>query len=200
MSALGHKRTFCHSLDHLVSDGEHARRNGEAERFGSREVDDELEFGRLQHRQVGGLCALEDATAIDADLMKHVRDVGSIAHQPAGFHKFTEPISRRNSVARRQGDKLHAAAEEKCVGSDEEGVGALARKVGKSRVYLADRTDVEDLDLQSDGGGGLLHLPQRGLGGRSIGRIDKHGNTNSFGHEFMQEPQPLGQHLAGEKN
>ena len=33
------------SFDHLVGDGEHTRRNGEAERFGSREVDNELEFG-----------------------------------------------------------------------------------------------------------------------------------------------------------
>ena len=48
------------------------------------EVDDELEFGRLQHRQVGGLRAFEDAAGIDADLAKRVRDIGPVAHQPAG--------------------------------------------------------------------------------------------------------------------
>ena len=53
MSAKCQKRTFRYSFDHFVGDEEHARRNGEAERFSGREVDDELEFGRLQHRQVG---------------------------------------------------------------------------------------------------------------------------------------------------
>ena len=68
----------------------------------------ELEFGRLQDRQVGGLGALEDAAGINADLTKHVREVGSVAHQPAGLDKITLRISRRNLVARRQGGKLHA--------------------------------------------------------------------------------------------
>ena len=74
------------------------------------------------------------------------------------------------------------------VARDEEGIGALARKAGKGRIDLADRTGVEDLDLQPNGGGGFLHLPQRGLGDRSIGRIDEHGNTNGLGHQVVQEP------------
>ena len=52
----------------------------------------------------------------------------------------------------------------KCVGSDEEGIGALARKGGKGRIDLADRAGVEDMDLQPDGAGGFLHVPQCGLG------------------------------------
>ena len=105
--------------------------------LGGLQVDDELELGRLHDRQVGGLGALEDVAGIDADLTKHVRDVGSVAHQPAGCDKITIRISRRNPVARRQGGKLHAAAGEECVGSDEEGIGALARKGGKGRIDLA---------------------------------------------------------------
>ena len=41
---------LAHSFDHLVGDGEHARRDGEAERPGGLHVDDQLEFGRLQYR------------------------------------------------------------------------------------------------------------------------------------------------------
>src|SRR5215472_5310096 len=37
-------------FDHLVGDGEHARRDSEAERPGGLHVDDQLEFGRLQYR------------------------------------------------------------------------------------------------------------------------------------------------------
>ena len=54
-------------FDHLVDDGEDAGRNGEAECLCGREVDNELEFSRLHHRQVSGLGALKDAAAIDAD-------------------------------------------------------------------------------------------------------------------------------------
>ena len=94
---------------------------------------------------------------------------------------------------------MHAAAGEECVGSDEEGIGALARKGGKGRIDLAARAGVEDMDLQPDGAGSFLHVPQCGLGGRSIGRIDEHGNTNGLGHQLMQESQPLGHHLLDEK-
>src|SRR5271166_1064185 len=38
-----------------------------------------------------------------------------------------------------------------------------------------------------------------GLGARSIRRIHEHGNTNGLRHQVMQEPQPLGHHLQGEK-
>ena len=48
--------------------GEQRRRNGEAERPGGLEVDDQFELGRLLDRQVGGLRALENAADIDAGL------------------------------------------------------------------------------------------------------------------------------------
>jgi hypothetical protein len=48
-------------FDHLVGDGKHSRRNVEAERLGSREVDDELEFGWRLHWHIAGLLTLEDA-------------------------------------------------------------------------------------------------------------------------------------------
>jgi hypothetical protein len=40
---------------------EHARRNGEAERLGGLEVDDELDFRGLLDRKVCGLVAIENA-------------------------------------------------------------------------------------------------------------------------------------------
>jgi hypothetical protein len=41
-------------------------------------VDNENEFCRLQHLQIGWLRALKDGPCIDADLTKHVRKVGHI--------------------------------------------------------------------------------------------------------------------------
>ena len=63
-------------LDHLV--GEQLQRVGhfEAKRLGGLQVDDELDFGRLQDRHVGGLRAFEDLTDVDADLTLHVQNIG----------------------------------------------------------------------------------------------------------------------------
>jgi hypothetical protein len=135
-----------HSLvDHLIGDCEQHWRHVDAERPRRTQVDDELELGRLHDRQVGGLGALEDAAGIDASLTKHVREVGSVAHQPAGCDIIMSRIGRRNPVARRQGDKLNAAADEECVGSNEEAIGALARKVGKGLIDLVARAGLENL-------------------------------------------------------
>src|SRR4051794_1045281 len=43
-------------------------------------VDDKFELGRLQHRQIGGLLALEDPAGVDASLSKRIGDTGSVAH------------------------------------------------------------------------------------------------------------------------
>jgi hypothetical protein len=56
-------------------------------------------------------------------------------------------LSRRNPVARRQGGKLQTAVDEEAVASDEEGIGALARKGGKGLIDLAARAGVEDLEF-----------------------------------------------------
>jgi hypothetical protein len=65
---------------------------------------------------------------------------------------------------------LHTAAVEKCVGSNEEGIGALARKGGKGRIDLAAGAGFVDLNLQPDGAASFLHLTRCRLGDRRNGR------------------------------
>jgi hypothetical protein len=98
MSPYDPKRTLRALFDHLVGDGKHPRRNIDAERFGGTKIEHELEFGRLQHWQVGGLRALEDVAGIDVDLTKRVSEVCSAAHQPAACDKITVRISRWSRV------------------------------------------------------------------------------------------------------
>src|SRR5215813_2668177 len=74
-------------LDHPVGDCEDARRNFKAERFGGLEVDDEFEFGRLHHRQVGGFDAFEDAAQIEALKMVSFRSKRVVTHQSASGGK-----------------------------------------------------------------------------------------------------------------
>jgi hypothetical protein len=78
-------------------------------------------------------------------------------------------------------------------------IGAIAPKTDKSRVDLAGRTGVEDLDVKPVGRGGLLDISQSGLGVRSTGRIEQHCNANRLGHQIVQKAQPLGRQLVGEK-
>jgi len=57
-------RTAKGSFDHFVGNREYVHRNGEAERLGGLEVDDQLERGRLQDRKIGGLCAIKDLAGV----------------------------------------------------------------------------------------------------------------------------------------
>src|SRR5579872_7047934 len=56
---LMHRSKLC-LFDHLVSNGEHCRRDGEAKRSRGFDIDHQLEFGRLHDRQVGRPRPLED--------------------------------------------------------------------------------------------------------------------------------------------
>ena len=117
---------------------------------GRLQVDDELEFGRLQDRQVGGIGALKDLTGVDADLTIHVQDIGPIAHQPTRFDMFANGIGRGNRIARRECRKLDAPSDEESVGGDEEGDDPVARESGEGRLDLAAGAGVEDRNLQSE--------------------------------------------------
>ena len=124
-------------LDHLVGNGEQRWRHGEAQHPGGLVIDDKLELGRLQDRQVRRLLAFEDAAGIDADLTPPIRNAGAITNQPADFGKLTRPRGRGECVARRQVDQLGAPAIKKDVEGDEDGVGPLAHKSGEGRIDLA---------------------------------------------------------------
>ena len=86
-----------------------------------------------QHSLPGGLLGLTWAGLTPADR-------GAFAYSGRG-----------NPITCRERRKLHAAAGEEPVGSDEQGIGARARKGGKDRVDLADCRRVQNLDLQSEG-------------------------------------------------
>jgi hypothetical protein len=57
-----------HLLDHLIGGHLDRHRHVEIKRLCGLEVEHELEFGGLHHRQVGGLRATEDPAGVDADL------------------------------------------------------------------------------------------------------------------------------------
>ena len=88
-------------FDHLVGERQNVRRDGDAERFGSLEIDDELVLGRLLNRQVARLGAFEDFVDIDGRAAIKVVEVGTVAHEasslgvgPGGEH-CRQPMFQR---------------------------------------------------------------------------------------------------------
>jgi hypothetical protein len=62
-------------LDHLVSAHQKCFWNRQAKRLRRFQVYNQLEFGRLLDRSVGGLVAFENAAGVDPDHAKSVRKV-----------------------------------------------------------------------------------------------------------------------------
>ena len=57
-----------HLIDHLVGAAEQREREGNAERFGGLEIEDQLDLGGLLNGQVGWLFTLENAAGIERSL------------------------------------------------------------------------------------------------------------------------------------
>src|SRR5262252_1231794 len=107
------------SFDDLVGAGEKHRRKLDAERLGGLKVEYQFEFDWLLNRQIGGLGTFQDAAGVDANLVIGIRNIGSVAHQPAGFSIVANCVARGKRMARRLEGKLPAPAIEEGVGTDE---------------------------------------------------------------------------------
>src|ERR1700680_3914116 len=66
MSQSCQQKNSAPSFDHLVGATQQRKRDGQAERLGSLEIDDQFDFGDLLNRQVGRLLALENAADVNA--------------------------------------------------------------------------------------------------------------------------------------
>src|SRR5215831_13915629 len=109
------------SLDHLVSRHLQRERHLQAERLRGLEIDDQLEFGRLQDRKVGGLLALENPPGVNASMAVGVRKTRSVAHQAADGSVLASRIHSRDGMACRQCNELLASIQKENIGLDQQG-------------------------------------------------------------------------------
>ena len=101
----------------------------------------------MQHRQVRWLGAFKDARRIDSDLAKSVDDVGSVAHQSAGFGIDTCRIGGRKSMTRRQYGQLDTRSIEERAWANEQSVRLLAHHSSERRVDFPAGGNLANKDL-----------------------------------------------------
>src|SRR5262249_23563614 len=101
--AGSHQLCLAHSFNHLVGAQQERLWNREAKRFGGREIDDEIELGRLLHRQVARLGPAQNLVDIVAGAAKQVGNVWSVGNQTTRFDELPVAVHRRQSRAERQG-------------------------------------------------------------------------------------------------
>src|SRR6202035_5033944 len=110
--------------------------NCEAERFGSLEIYDKLELGRLLDRQFAGLFTLEDAPHIIAGLTKRVGISGAIAHQAACHDLQATGKAGGNSVAHRQFRDLLASIAKEHIAAGENPADVLLSEICEQVIDL----------------------------------------------------------------
>src|SRR5271169_2669842 len=79
-------------FDHLVGRCKQRLWNIETERFSGFQVDHQLEFGGLLHWQIGGLCTLEDAASVIADLVIYLRKARSVAYESTNSRELASVV------------------------------------------------------------------------------------------------------------
>src|SRR5215831_3929736 len=146
------------SFDHLIGEREQPVWNLEAERLRGLEVDDQLEFGRHQHGQVGRFFALEDAARVNTGLAKGIRKAGAVADEAAGRGEFAPRIHCRYSVVFSKSHEPFAPASEEWGGDNNDCVGPQLRESGKATVELAFDAGLNNVDFLPEGGCDILQV------------------------------------------
>ena len=99
-------------------------------------------------------------------------------------------------MERSQLDQLHTLTIKERKGTDEQGIGLLARRSFESGINLALSGGVDDLNSQPHGASGRFRVSQCRPSIRLIGWIDEHGHPFGSGNKLTQEFQPLCHQLA----
>jgi hypothetical protein len=150
-------------FDYLVGQREYLGGNFDPQRLGGLAIDNKFELGRLQHRQVSGPGAFEDAAGVDSDLAIHVEKTCAVAHQAASRCKVAVFVDSGNPIPIGQRNDSLALADKEIIGNNKQRVGVQSVQSGEGCIQLALSTDVQDLDLLTKGACCLLDVSSIGL-------------------------------------
>src|SRR5262249_20519165 len=125
------------SLDHLVGEREQPVRNLEAERLGGLEVDAQLDFRGLYHRQVGRLFTLEKATGVKSDLSVLLCQADSVTDEPSRDYELMKQVHGRNRMACRKFNEALDPIVKERITPDEQRPGSLLDQAREGGVDFA---------------------------------------------------------------
>lgn len=100
-------------FDYFIGAREKGRRNRNAKRFGSLEVDRQIEFRGLHDRQIGRLFAFQNASCVRTGFSIGIRDATAITYESAQCDILAPAVHRRRSVPSDKRDNARSLAVEK---------------------------------------------------------------------------------------
>ena len=153
-------------------------------------IDNKLERGRLQYRQVGGRLALENAAGVDAYEAIGISNAGAVAHEAAGVGEIPGEIDRRYRVTLRQPDQLLALALQERIVCDQKPTHPLLGEALEGRFNFVCGTGIKNADLEPELAPGVFDVLHFGRGARIV-RINQHSDGACCGHELPQQLEPL---------
>src|SRR5215831_10101260 len=188
------------SLDHIVSDGEDPRRQGKTKDSRCLEIDNELEFGRPQHWQVGGRPSPEKTPDVDAGLTISVLDIGSVSHEPTRIGVLARLVNRGDGMTCCQADDMLAPTVKKWIGAHDEPINSQSDKSCKSRVELAITAGVHPSNLKPEHASGRLQVSRLIMRLCVFcGGIQQHADCFRLRQQIAQQSQLVRVQLGQEK-
>ena len=106
MSALGQKRTWRQSFNHLIGAPDERIWDIETKGFCCLQIDNQGDFRGLMHRQVARLLTLKNAAGLNASLTIRFRWAVAITHKAAGNGKVACRVNCRSCIACGQRSEL----------------------------------------------------------------------------------------------
>src|SRR5262252_2611765 len=186
------------SLDHVGADKKCAW-DGEAESLRGLQIDDKLVLRRLDHRQIRGLNALENAPYVGARLAPEVRSVGAVTHQAPTADQLRRIINHRNAVLRcqRQNHIRLNVDSRKC--TDDERPGPAFNKGREGRLKVAFAVNLQDNDLAPERTRRLKYVTLL-VRERWISCVfSKVGDRRRLRNQLTQQLEALGRELLGKE-
>jgi hypothetical protein len=124
-------------LDHLVGAVEYRPRNGNTNRLGGLEVDDQLVLGGRLYRQVGRLLSFENAIDVFSRAFVHVDGVGPVGCEAPTRRVVSEPVDVRQAIPQCQGNDEVTMSQRRLAPRDDQTAILLTRKRGDGGLDLA---------------------------------------------------------------
>jgi hypothetical protein len=173
-------------LDHLGRLEEERGGDGQAERLGRLEVDDEIEGRGSLNGQIPRLGPFEDLVYIDGGPLLELARAITKGHEPPSLGRFPPGAHGGKPVCDGEVHDGSAVTVQQTISIDVERLGTMFDDGGKGAVQLVGMAYRHELELQAEGPGGRLETGAI-EGKERIGRIAEEHDAGDLRQRGLQE-------------